>query len=258
MFNSVSCSKRSLAFLKSLLPFSPFRWWMFSFPHPYHSQDMEIEECSSTTSLPLPGHFSPLSPQKSQPNLSVHHQTIPILLMAALNQLISHSLSFIHWKCQHLAHGFLLPPLFPVILISTGGYSQSLEVTSYNLLFPIIQAQPNTKRVILQMLSCPIITVSPPSFQLQSLSLPHNLYLPAMDPTILTVHLSFHNLTSYTTQLNPRFHHYIHCLVYICKCRCPCTPSIFVLVKNNSTYAAEQFHFKFNLTRNLKQAFSNV
>ena len=99
MFNSVSCSKRSLAFLKSLLPFSPFRWWMFSFPHPYHSQDMEIEECSSTTSLPLPGHFSPLSPQKSQPNLSVHHQTIPILLMAALNQLISHSLSFIHWKC---------------------------------------------------------------------------------------------------------------------------------------------------------------
>ena len=65
----------------------------------YHSQDLEIEECSPTTSLPLPGHFFPLSPQKSQPNLSVHHQTIPILLMAALNQLISHSLSFIDWKC---------------------------------------------------------------------------------------------------------------------------------------------------------------
>ena len=168
-------------------------------------------------------------------------------------QSTSQSLSFIHSQ-KMLASGsqFSSSTTFPVILISTRGYSQSLEVTSYNLLFPIIQAQANTKMVILQMLSCPIITASPPSFQLQSLSLSHNLYLPAMDPTTLIVHLSFRNFTSHTTQLNPRFHHYIHYLVYICKCRCPFTPSILVLVKNNSTYAEEQFHFKFNLTRNLK------
>ena len=119
---------------------------MFSFPHPsYHSQDLEIEECSPTTSLPLPGHFSSLSPQKPQPNLSVHHQTMPILLMAALNQL-----SFIHSQ-EMLASGsqFSSSTTFPVILISTRGYSQSPEVTSYNLLFPITQAQANTKMVVL-------------------------------------------------------------------------------------------------------------
>lgn len=110
------------------------------------------------------------------------------------------------------------PTISPVISISTSGYIQSLGPTIpwshfYNLLFPISPAQPHNSNGQTHSLDVITNNYHLHNFKFNSSPLLHNLHLKFIDAITLIVHLSFHIFTFHTTQLNPRFYHYILCHV---------------------------------------------
>lgn len=128
---------------------------MFSFLHlSYHSLDLEVEMCPPFSTLSLRRHFSSLFLQKPQPNWRVDHQSMPIAtpLYGVLHQTLSTPLcSFIGTVTRDSL--FLLPFLlwfqYPLQDIANTLVPPSLDITSNNLLFPIIPAQSHTPMVIL-------------------------------------------------------------------------------------------------------------